>query len=167
MKTSEILCRANCDPVLNKHVLDVCAANRIPKHIRRGAIIANTDDDTKAGRHWCAIYFLGDGTAEFFDSYGRTPGENSKRFVRSLRTNSSSFVYNTVRLQNDVSNACGQFCLYYIYHRLRGVSMKDIVKQFRHYPNNDYYVNAFVERAFPCCLLLLYHCVNNQSCIPL
>ncbi len=111
MKKSELLCCLNGYDVLRRNVLDVCAANRIPKHIGQGRRIVNTDDDSLTGSHWCVIYFNRSSKAEFFDSYGHRPEIYDKNLSQALKQNCSSFVYNSSRLQNDDSNVCGQFCL--------------------------------------------------------
>ena len=161
MNTSQLLCCIHCDPVLKRRCLGVFAANRIPQHIDQGAVIVNSDPDGQPGTHWCSMYFIGNGTAEYFDSYGGSP-QNSY-FKRALKNNSKSFVYNAVKLQNNVSNVCGQFCLYYLMRRLRGDSLKDIVKSLDYYPNNDHLVYRFVEEHFPCCTDR-YPCSYKQSC---
>ncbi len=112
MRTSDLMCRIKCDRVLRKHVKGVYAANRIPREIKNGGIIVNTDSDHQAGTHWCAIYFNGDGRAEFFDSYGKPPGFYNGYFEQCLLRNATSFVSNTVRLQSNESNVCGQYCLF-------------------------------------------------------
>ncbi len=166
MRTSDLLCCINCEYVLRKHVKGVYAANRIPKEIKNGdAIIVNTDNDNQLGTHWCAMYFK-DGRAEFFDSLSKQPGFYNHYFVQCLLRNSSSFVYNAVRLQSDGSNVCGQYCLFYLMLRLRGKTMKDVLLQFRDYPNNDYYMYEFFEKTFPCCVSSYYPCIVNQSCKP-
>ncbi len=163
MRTSDLLCHINCDGVLRGNVKGVYPANRIPQILKIGVIIVNTDSDDQPGTHWCAIYFRGDGRAEFFDSYGNPPGFYNNYFVQCLLRNSKSYVYNAERLQTNGSNVCGQYCLFYLMLRLRGKTMRDIVTQFRDYPNNDYYVYDFIAKTFPCCVSY-YPCTVNQSC---
>ena len=168
MKTSEILCCVNSDGVLKANILGVFAANRIPKRISSGGVIVNTDDDRKPGQHWVAIYYDGSGKGKFFDSYGRSPETYGAHFVSNILANSSSFIYNLVRLQNDISDVCGQFCLFYLMHRLRREEMKDIVKRFDNYPNNDYHVLQFISTIFSFCVTTSSSTFNvNQTCKPL
>ena len=161
MNTSELLCCIQCDPVLKKNHVSMYAANQIPKYIQQGAFIVNTDVDTKPGTHWCAMYFSGSGQAEYWDSYGLPP--QNHYFQTAIINNSRSFTYNRIKLQNDSSNVCGQFCLFYLMMRLRGHSLKTIVEKFNYYPNNDYFVYKCIIEAFPCCISD-YPASTKQSC---
>ena len=161
MNTSELLCCIQCDPILKQNHVQVYAANCIPKFIGHGAFIVNTDVDTKPGMHWCAMYFSDSGHAEYWDSYGLPP--QNHYFRTAIGDNSRSYIYNSIKLQNDSSDVCGQFCLYYLMLRLRGRSLKEIVKTFNYYPNNDYFVYNFISEAFPCCRSD-YPCINRQGC---
>ena len=149
MNTSELLCCIQCEPVLKQNHVNVYAANRIPKCIRQGAFIVNTDADSKPGTHWCAMYFTGDGQMEYWDSYGLPP--QNQYFRTAISNNSRSSIYNPIKLQNDSSDVCGQFCLFYLMMRLRGHMLTEIVETFNYYPNNDYFVYKFILEAFPCC----------------
>ena len=156
MLTSEIECCINSDPLLREGVIGVFAADRIPSSFKRGGIIVNTDTADKSGTHWCAMYLSSDdGKAEFFDSYGEPPTVYSDYFMRTIKRNSSTYTYNRKRLQNDTSNVCGQYCLFYLFHRLRGVPLKTIVQTFQYYPNNDYYVYNFIKQMFSSCIPFL------------
>jgi hypothetical protein len=90
----------------------------------------NTDPSNKPGTHWVAVY-----CDEYFDSYGRPSKRNKK--------------YNPVRIQGTLSSACGQYCVYYLCHRIRGRSMNDIVKDFSYdYALNDMCVTEYINRNF-------------------
>ena len=117
MNTSQLLCVVSCDPILSKNIIGVFAADTLPRRIESGGFIANTDESQNPGKHWCAFYFDGNGRAEFFDSYGRPPLYYNKYFSTCLQ------IYNKDKLQNDFSRVCAQFSLYFLIHRLRGLSM--------------------------------------------
>ena len=87
------------------HALDkrVFAADQVPKYIRKGRFIANTDDSKHTGKDWCAFFFDGLGRSEFFGSYGNGLEYYSKHFFLCLRTNSSAQLHNTIKLQNNYS----------------------------------------------------------------
>ncbi len=148
MNASQLLCCINCDPVLYERVNGVYPADHLPRSVKSGGLIANTDSSDKPGEHWCAFYFVGDGRAEFFDSYGRSPSFYDSRFTECLRDNSRTWSYNTELLQNEISDVCGQFCLYFLIHRLRGRSMVDIVRQFDKLDFNDQYVYDTFSKYF-------------------
>jgi len=54
--------------------IGVYAADEIPTvWSKPAAIIANTDDHTKPGTHWVAMYVGKDGIGHYFNSYGLPP----------------------------------------------------------------------------------------------
>jgi len=83
--------------------------------------IANTDPSTKPGTHWVAFYrdLQNDSPLEFFDSYGQSPlsygffSGNSK-FPKDLPLS-----FNNTILQSLTSNVCGQYCLLFLYLRMK------------------------------------------------
>lgn len=144
MNTSQLLCVVHADPHLCTSVLGVYPADKVPKYIRRGGFIANTDVSSKPGRHWCAFYFDGSGQSEFFDSYGKAPDYYNNMFASCLRNNSVVQVYNGKQLQSNFSNVCGQYCVYFLSQRVRGHNFKDIVKQLQNIEINMYMI-SFLE----------------------
>lgn len=164
MNTSQLLCVLHSDPLLCTSMLGVYAADQIPLSIRYGGFIANTDANFKPGRHWCAFYFNGSGQSEFFDSYGKPPLYYNNSFLSCLRKNSVVQTYNSETLQNNYSNVCGQYCLYFLMHRTRGQQLKDIVQTLKNTSHRDQYVYDYISRTFP-------YCVTNdnrrynQSCL--
>ena len=164
MNTSQLLCVVHSDPVLSKHVQGVYAADKIPKYIRRGGFIANTDKSSKPGKHWCAFFFDGNGQSEFFDSYGKPPAYYNNAFATCLSNNSIVQLYNSKTLQNNFSNVCGQYCLYFLIHRARGQNIKDIVETLYSRKHSDQYVYDYVLKSFPYCIPKLNE-RYNQSCL--
>jgi len=146
MRTDQILCTINCDPVKKKSVLGVYARDQIPQTINQRPVgfIFNTDRSDESGKHWLAVYLESYDKGEFFDSYGHPPQYFSLDFNLS---------YNERRLQSVTSNVCGQYCLYHLLHRCRNVSMNNIINTFSNdYKTNDDYVANYIETAFPYCL---------------
>ena len=68
------------------------------------------------GEHWLAVY-----NKEYSDSFGNPPQD--KRMVKFLEAN---VTYNSVSLQQVLTNACGFYCVYYLIERARGYSVDDI-----------------------------------------
>ncbi|MEW8548441.1 MAG: hypothetical protein AB2693_33480, partial [Candidatus Thiodiazotropha sp.] len=151
MNTSQLMCVIHSDPRLFASVRGVYSADQVPKYIRRGGFIANTDVGNKPGKHWCAFYFDGFGRSEFFDSYGKPPQYYNNDFLSCLRRNSGVWIYNTKKLQSHYSNVCGQYCLYFLIHRVRGQSFGEIVKTLEESKCTDQYVYDYVTRIFPYC----------------
>lgn len=107
----------------------VFPADRIPNRWSRpAAIVANTDDHTKPGTHWVALYVDSKGHGVFFDSYGNPPlvAQHHNR----LRRNSNSYEWNTRGLQSLKSRVCGEYCLMFLDHMSRGRTLAAFSRKF-------------------------------------
>ena len=101
-----------------KHVFrGVYPIDMLPNR-QEGAYVINLDKHNEPGSHWVAVFDDGN-RVEYFDSYGIAPSIPS--FM------GPDAVYSSITLQPLYSNACGFYCVYYIIHRARGVSMHDIL----------------------------------------
>lgn len=112
------------------HALEwhVFAANRIPVHMTAPVyIISNLDPDNKPGSHWVAIHINTDGVGEYFDTFGRKPTSHHLSF---LCKNTKKWIYNSNVIQSVFSSLCGQYCLLYLYFKLRGMSLNDFICMF-------------------------------------
>lgn len=97
---------------------------------RDGAYVINTDSSKEPGEHWVAVY----GTpyhVEYFDSYGGDPSIKFQRWWRK-----KSWSANPIPLQSPLSAVCGQYCLFYLLHRARGIDMTTMLLDFG--PDVDY-----------------------------
>ena len=105
--------------------------------------VSNTHPSSKPGEHWVAFYYLSPSSAEFFDSYGMHPS----LYGFSL----APMHMNHRSLQSLSSNVCGQYCIYYLYHRSRGKTLAQIVSSFSSHDQawNDNSVARFVCKHFP------------------
>ena len=109
--------------------------------------MANTDPSNKPGTHWVAFYFPSEEKGEFFDSYGHPPEYYS--FKNFLDTHSHEWSFNNRKLQSAWSEVCGQYCIFYLSHRVRGHSLKKIVQLFgKDTVLNDSKVAWFVKTHF-------------------
>ena len=138
MNTIQLLKCVEQDELLGKYFIGVYAIDTLPKIMPQmpACYIFNTDPIKKPGVHWQARFFTTDGIEEHFDSYGRQPLKGT-------------FDYNSVRIQGPLSSSCGQYCLYYMCHRVRGRSMNDIVNDFStDYVFNDLNVTEYVNKYF-------------------
>lgn len=154
MNTSQLKCVINCDSVMKKMIKGVFARDEIPSEISSfpSGFIVNTDDGHHVGRHWLAFYFESKIKTEFFDSYGHSPD------YFSFEGNT----YNDKRLQSSKSIVCGQYCLYYLLNRCRGVPMKSITKPFGNdLEENDNFVNEYITNSFPHCFHSMH---THQTC---
>ena len=108
-------------------------ANHIPCAVpnRDQAFIINTDPCIKEGQHWVALTILKDGSAEYFDSFGR----------RILNTYIQQYVdehctkppckQSAVWLQHPLSKSCGLFCIDFIKHRSKGFDLESYLSTFK------------------------------------
>ena len=110
--------------------------NKITKRLQSFpvALIVNTDKRIDPRKHWVVFYVS-----------SRTKGEFS------------TVTDNDKRLQGYDSSVCGQYCVYYLMQRCRGMEMKSVVEPFtQNYANNDQFVYSLVNSAFP-------YCVNHSK----
>lgn len=89
--------------------------------------------------HWCAAFFSGN-LWEFFDSFGNGPGI----FKKMLR---HEVIFNTVSVQDNGSTMCGHHCIFFSYHRCRGMTFNKIMKLYgSDKKKNDMMVQDFVSK---------------------
>ena len=135
----------------------VFACDKLPRrHVPRpSAFVVNTDPSDKPGQHWVAIYISQNGEGEYFDSYGQKP---SLPQVKSfLKKNASSTDYSHRSLQGPLSAVCGQYTIFFLLHRCRGLSMTKITRLFSSDKfDNDIAVNDFIREHFPRVKTLVY-----------
>ena len=106
-------------------------------------LIANTDPHDLPGTHWVAMYFVSPYESEFFDSYGYPPETyDMDRYLLQDNT-----YYNDKPLQGLTSDTCGDYCLFYLFHRARNVNLNTIQAKFRRHDSqwNDAQVATFVH----------------------
>lgn len=107
------------------------AHDRLPLKINTSQInfgVINYHKFTQPGSHWvCYFYHPDEKYIEFFDSYGLSPSNRIKTF---LKTSGKSIVYNSSKIQSFQSQRCGWYCIYFILGRLRGVKFYDLIMKF-------------------------------------
>ncbi len=125
------------------HDIGVFPYNQIgkPSKRKRCAYVLNTDPHYKKGEHWVAVYIDKSRVRYYFDSYGLPPMKNE--CVDFLKRHCRRWVYNDVRLQDEGSKVCGQFCLYFLIHMSYGWTMDDIIDSLKN--NDDIQVIEFVK----------------------
>jgi len=142
MNTQQIESILRQDPYVGASFQGVFACDKIP-HFERGSCVINTAPSTQSSGHWIALYVFGD-IAEYFDSYGGDVLNSLKRKWRK-----KTWVNNPIPLQSPLSAVCGQYCIYYLLHRARGLSMTTIVMDFvADVDYNDQAVHRFVQNRY-------------------
>lgn len=122
----------------------VRAANQLPRN--RGvftSFIINTHPSDKPGEHWQAVFFDSRNRAHFFCSYGSLPSKTTKKFI--LR-NSTVFLYNSRRLQHRLATSCGLYCLYFLWHKCRGLPVTQL--QTKDLCSNERLIHQFARKYF-------------------
>ena len=130
----------------------VFASDELPKTVQDypSAYVANVDPSDQPGSHWIAFYFDKNKEGEFWDSYGQHPENYVKTFINFLQINSTNWSMNHKMLQSLDSSVCGEFCVFYLVHRCRGISLNTVVNHFSNKKRlNDSIVYEFVNRHYP------------------
>ena len=128
---------------IETHTIGVYPADKIPKFWGKpAALIVNTDDHTKPGTHWVALYVNGNGNGYYFDSYGLPP--IIPQHLNRLRRNCNQFRWNTKQLQSNFSSVCGQFCILFLHYMCSGFSMHQFLSLF----SDDFYRNDKLVRDY-------------------
>ena len=124
--------------------LGVFARDQIPTRLPpKFAMVVNTHPAHKPGEHWVAIYVDRD-QGEYFDSYGLPPPLDLEKLLDKSCTHYS---FNPHQLQDYFSFVCGEYCIYYLYHRYHGQSLKTICDNLRKEGDrNDCIVSDFVNQ---------------------
>lgn len=111
--------------------------------------ILNTDSYKGPGIHWCtAIFPSGKNYCEFFDPLGKHPAEY--KFEKPLFKKCDVIRFQEFPVQASESSTCGHHCLFFAFHRSRGLSMKSVIKKYssRNLIKNDKMVQHFVNKNF-------------------
>ena len=110
------------------------------------SFISNTDDHYSGGQHWCA-WVVRNNTIFFFDSFGREPWDATlPRNFRKIVDSFDSVQYSTRRIQNWTSQACGYFCIHFIYVLSLGLEYKNFLDEYsKDFITNDGVAIDFVN----------------------
>ena len=109
----------------------VFPADKICELVQGKFYVLNSKPSNHPGEHWVAVYLSE--VPEFFDSLGHSPEYYASGFEELLIDHGPMYMYNTRRLQNYGSSACGHFCIYYIISRMKGNCIREIVEKFAQY----------------------------------
>jgi len=142
------------DPKMRSIAGGVMAIDELPTTPAPGRrlFIINTQPSSQPGAHWLAIYFPTNAPqpVEFFDALGQSPENYPSRIMQFIMSGGQDYVYQTQALQSSEANTCGHFCLYYLVHRVRGINLETLFKDFSvdHYIVNEQRVIDFVKKHF-------------------
>ena len=144
--------KSNC--VTAPYFIGICSQDElvnIPRkrdgqHVKPNSfIVVNTDTENGMGKHWVSLFIFDDHYTEFFDSLAHYPDYYSSNFTKFLKQVCSKFAMNTREIQSQTSTMCGEFCIYYCYHRCLGKSFRNIINTFSstNLNSNDKIVHQF------------------------
>lgn len=138
----------NMTKLLGDFFLGVFPSDKLPKNINAVpcAFIANTDSSDKPGKHWVAFFIGTNFVVEYFDSYGLSPTLPAfKNYVSCFK----KCIHNKKQLQGFLSSTCGQYCMYFIMEKWKGISMEKAVEKFsKNYEENDSMITDWVNYNF-------------------
>ena len=146
LTSNELTQLSESDKLLNLQFGGVFSSDILPK-IEDYPIgfIFNNEPSTEAGMHWLAFYFPNKDKSEFFDSYGFPPEFYTPNFTKFIKNTKRHI--NTKTLQSMDTAVCGDYSLFYLWHRVRGKSIEDIDKIFtKNTEWNDQFVVSFVRK---------------------
>ena len=150
MNTQQIEKALRRNALTRKGFLGVFSSDKLPHTVHRypATFVANVDSSEEPGSHWVAFYIPHRYRIEFFDSFGHAatdfPGPLSD-YVNMF----SKRDFNPVPLQSHTTVVCGHYCIYYLYSRCRGRTLKDIVSSFGPKKlGNDVKVYNYVTKYF-------------------
>jgi len=139
------------DDNFTAHNHGVYAINKLPTRLHYdSSLIINSDTHINKGRHWLSIYIPKDGQPEFFDPLGKCPSLYSHYLIDFLiEQNSRGFISNNRCLQPSSSSSCGKYCIYFLFHRIKGISFQHILNTFStNLTNNE----AIIEKFYSQCV---------------
>lgn len=86
-------------------------------------MVINESPASSIGTHWVAVYGKTNEEVYYFDSFGEPPNEYLKDFL----TNFTYIHYNNRKLQNVLSDNCGNICITFIILMSNNVDFYKIV----------------------------------------
>ena len=136
------VCRA--DSKMNCLCIGTYPCDKLPEK-QNGFILCNQDKHTKPGSHWVCIFLLPNNRAEFFNSSGGAP--TTQEIFDYL--DGWDVLCSQKQVQSRIATTCGQHCIYFAFHRARGVPFQHIIDSYStDMDSNDQMVCEFVSDNF-------------------
>lgn len=141
MNTLELEHYLKSNPLTRKLFHNVLPCDFLTQKIksdRSVVIICNCATSNNIGTHWIAI-FIDKFNLEFFDTSGQSFKTNKYFQKFAQRNKRSKMIYNTVSIQSEISDLCGEYCLLFALHKAHKKSLKSFMNIFRYADkkNND------------------------------
>ena len=147
LTTTEIDAKLEVAGYLGTFACDELPEN--PKDLTSFSFVVNVDPSNEPGSHWLAVVFK-TGIFYFIDSYGRSYNDRGlfpKLFIDIFQKyfEKSKVICNRKMLQQLVSNACGDYAIYFIREMSKN-SFKKVLSVFsENLKRNDQIVVRYVK----------------------
>ena len=129
MQGAEILHILKCDSKFKDVALHiVCMTEKWPDPLNLSAYVINSAKCDEEGEHWSCFWINKDWSVDYMDSYGCAPTEVVYKWLTSKRLH--PIRYNDQWLQSFKSHACGFYCIYFLYKKVRNCSLENILNVF-------------------------------------
>ena len=165
-----------CDRKMSKIFGGILAKDKLPNNKpppqQKTAYIVNTDESGGEGKHWILLYCVesgggGSSLLYFIDPLGKQPYEYNSQFSKFC-SKFHKIVTLKRPIQDNESQLCGLYVIYFLYHLVRGHDLNSIESHFYklNVKKNDRIVFRFCWSMFRKCpgiakaLLLLYKSVH-------
>lgn len=111
--------------------------------------VVNTKPHTHPGEHWVCVLKTEDNKGIYFDSYGQPPFNFEE--VGLVLENCTEWKFNDVPLQSPLSTVCGQYCIFFLTHIVRGYSLKHIAHMLNEGDScaNDAFIYNYIKEMYP------------------
>ena len=152
MNTEQLLCVLSSIPSMKVYDINVFALDQFKeaKLENMGIYICNNQPSTMEGGHWFLIVIQND-NLYFIDSFARKP--SYYKIEKKLKNLKENRILSSLKdpLQSNVSNLCGEYCLFFSYHLSRKMHLEDILNKYftNDFVKNDQKVQRFVWKIFP------------------
>lgn len=93
--------------------------------------VINMQDSTGPGSHWVLVYDCRPDTCIYFDSYGISPPESIRAFMRKSKTKAGKkkkLVYTDSQYQELSTATCGVFCIHVANELRAGKTLAYVIK---------------------------------------
>lgn len=146
MDTQELLHLGQSCSVINKHFIGVFPIDDLPvlPSFRPVSFIINLDTSIEPGSHWVCVYYPSYEHAEYVDSYGIQPMSDIENELLPI------YEYNNTMYQSLYTTVCGQYCLFYLFHRSKMRNMNAVLSLLdeSNTLNSDCIVKEFVNNHY-------------------
>lgn len=129
---------------------DLSTVRQVLKEKDTIALVVNTalDPNKTEGEHWVGLYAdKSKPDFDYFDSLGAPP--TKQVFYSFFNRQQRAWAANIQPLQDPLSSVCGYYCLFFLFMRCRGHSMKDITLTFSDdFAQNDTMVQNYIHEHY-------------------